>query len=79
METNALSTEEFAGKVVSDVSATLSGVLTNIGHKLGLYKALAGAGGLTSAALAAKCNLTERYVREWLNNQVAGGYLYGRR
>lgn len=75
METKALSTEEFAGQVVSDVSATLSGVLTNIGHKLGLYKALAGAGGLTSAALAAKCNLTERYVREWLNNQVAGGYL----
>lgn len=75
METNALSTEEFAGQVVSDVSATLSGVLTNIGHKLGLYKALAGAGGLTSATLAAKCNLTERYVREWLNNQVAGGYL----
>lgn len=75
METNALSTEEFAGQVVGDVSATLSGVLTNIGHKLGLYKTLAGAGGLTSAALAAKCNLTERYVREWLNNQVAGGYL----
>ena len=75
MNTEPLSTEDFAGQVVTDVSATLSGVMTNIGHKLGLYRALAGAGGLTSTALAAKCSLAERYVREWLNNQVAGGYL----
>ncbi len=75
MNMKPLSTEAFAGQVVTDVSATLSGVMTNIGHKLGLYRALAGAGGLTSTALAAKCSLAERYVREWLNNQVAGGYL----
>jgi len=75
MKTQTLSTEEFAGQVVADVSATLSGVLTNIGHKLGLYAAMAGAGAVTSIALAEKCGLAERYVREWLNNQVAGGYL----
>lgn len=75
METNVLTTEAFAGKVVSDVSATLSGVMTNIGDTLGLYRAMAGAGALGSAALADKCGLAERYVREWLNNQVAGGYL----
>ncbi|KLN60785.1 hypothetical protein WH96_09915 [Kiloniella spongiae] len=71
----SLTTEEFAGQVVSDVSATLSGVMTNIGHKLGLYRAMANAGEMSSSALAGKCNLSERYVREWLNNQVAGGYL----
>ena len=29
--------EAFAGQVVTDISATFSGVMTNIGHKLGLY------------------------------------------
>ncbi|WP_114325919.1 hypothetical protein [Candidatus Colwellia aromaticivorans] len=68
-------TEEFAGQVVADVSATLSGVMTNIGHKLGLYKSMAFAGKLTPTILAEKLGLAERYVREWLNNQVAGGYV----
>lgn len=68
-------TEVFAGQVVSDVAATMSGVMTVIGHKLGLYKAMAGAGALTSQQLAEKTGLAERYVREWLNNQTAGGYI----
>ncbi len=68
-------TEEFTGQVVTDVSATLSGVMTSIGNKLGLYKAMAYAGPLTSEALSQKLGLAERYVREWLNSQVAGQYL----
>ena len=75
MNTLIKSTEEFAGQVISDVSATFSGVMTNIGHKLGLYKAMAFAGKVSSHTLANKLDLTERYVREWLNNQVAGGYV----
>lgn len=67
--------EAFAGQVVGDVAAALSGVMTNIGHKLGLYKAMAGAGALTSGALAKTTDLHERYVREWLGNQTAGGYV----
>lgn len=67
--------EEFAGQVVNDISATFSGVMTNIGHKLGLYKAMAGAGAMTSQMLADKTGTHERYVREWLNNQTAGGYV----
>lgn len=67
--------EAFAGQVVTDISATFSGVMTNIGHKLGLYKAMAGAGALTSQQLAEKTNTHERYIREWLNNQTAGGYV----
>jgi hypothetical protein len=67
--------EAFAGQVIADISATFSGVMTNIGHKLGLYKAMAGAGALTSQQLAEATGTHERYVREWLNNQVAGGYI----
>lgn len=67
--------EAFAGQVVSDIAATFSGVMTNIGHKLGLYKAMAGAGWLGSVQLAEATGTDERYVREWLNNQTAGGYV----
>jgi 2-polyprenyl-3-methyl-5-hydroxy-6-metoxy-1,4-benzoquinol methylase len=67
--------EQFAGQVVGDIAATFSGVMTNIGHKLGLYKAMAGAGAMTPAMLAEKTNTHESYVREWLNNQTAGGYV----
>ena len=68
--------EAFAGQVVGDVSATMSGVMTNIGHKLGLYKAMAGAGPISSKTLAEKTSTHERYIREWLNNQTAGGYVF---
>jgi ubiquinone/menaquinone biosynthesis C-methylase UbiE len=68
-------TEEFAGQVVTDIAATFSGVMTNIGHKLGLYKAMAGAGPMTAASLAEATGTHERYIREWLNNQVAGQYV----
>lgn len=67
--------EAFAGQVVTDVSATMSGVLTTVGHKLGLYKAMAGAGPLSAKDLAIKTDTHERYIREWLNNQTAGGYI----
>jgi 2-polyprenyl-3-methyl-5-hydroxy-6-metoxy-1,4-benzoquinol methylase len=46
-----------------------------MGDRLGLYRALAGAGPLTSAELAARTGTAERYVREWLNAQAAGGYV----
>jgi uncharacterized protein YjiS (DUF1127 family) len=45
-----------------------------IGDKLGLYKALA-AGPMTSGELAAQTRTDERYVREWLSSQAAGGYV----
>lgn len=66
---------EFLGKVVSDFGASLSSILSYIGIKLGLYAAIADSEGLTSAELAKKTNLNERYVREWLINQASGGYV----
>ena len=57
------------------MGAALHATLVVVGDKLGLYKAMAGAGGLTSTELAAKTNTTERYVREWLNANAASGYV----
>lgn len=65
----------FMGKVVGDFGAALSSSLAYIGQKLGLYKAMAGAGPVTAAELAARTGTVERYVREWLINQAAGGYV----
>ncbi|HXG92642.1 MAG TPA: methyltransferase domain-containing protein [Blastocatellia bacterium] len=65
----------FLGKVVNDFGAALSASLAYIGQKLGLYKAMAGAGPLTPAELAARTGTVERYIREWLINQAASGYV----
>jgi len=65
----------FLGKVINDFGAALSSGLVYIGIKLGLYKAMAGAGPLTPAQLAQRTGTVERYVREWLVNQAAGGYV----
>ena len=64
----------FLAKAVGDLGAAVSAVLVSIGDELGLYKALA-RGPLTARELAAKTNTNERYVREWLSNQAAGGYV----
>jgi SAM-dependent methyltransferase len=60
---------------VDEVGATLNAALVVMGDRLGLYRALAGAGPLTAAELAARAGVAERYVREWLNAQAAGGYV----
>jgi SAM-dependent methyltransferase len=67
--------EAFIGQVVTDLGATFSGVLVNVGRKLGLYTAMADLGACTSVALAEATGIRERYVREWLANQAAGGYV----
>ncbi|MGH9430090.1 MAG: class I SAM-dependent methyltransferase [Terriglobia bacterium] len=64
----------FIGQFVGDLGAAVHAGMVVIGEKLGLYKALA-AGAMTSAELAAKTQTDERYVREWLASQAAGGYV----
>jgi SAM-dependent methyltransferase len=66
---------EFVGRAVGDVAAVLGGSMVVIGDRLGLYKAMAGASGLTSTELADKTGTIERYVREWLGAQAATGYV----
>lgn len=68
-------TEAFVGQVVNDIAAAYSGVMTKIGHTLGLYKTLAQNGPVSAGELAEKTGTHERYVLEWLNNQAAGGYI----
>lgn len=67
--------EAFVGQAVTDMGAAISGLLLHLGDRLGLYKAMAGAGPISSAELAQRTGTTERYVREWLGNQTAGGYV----
>jgi SAM-dependent methyltransferase len=66
---------EFLGRAIVDFGATFSAALIRIGDKLGLYKALAKSGPQTPAELAKATGTAERYIREWLANQAAGGYV----
>lgn len=71
--------EQFISKVINDLGATSNVALAFIGDKLGLYKAMAQAkdnsGSVTSQELASLTNTSERYIREWLAEQVCGGYI----
>ena len=64
----------FIGQFVTDLGAAVHSGMVVIGEKLGLYKALAG-GSMSSAELAARTQTDERYLREWLSSQAAGGYI----
>jgi SAM-dependent methyltransferase len=72
---NEAKLHEFVMKGIGEMGAALNAALIVVGDKLGLYKAMAGAGPMTSAELAAKTKTTERYVREWLSAQAAGGFV----
>ncbi len=63
------------GRFVQDLGATVSAGNVLIGDELGLYRALAESGPFTPAELAAYTGTAERYVREWLPGQAAGGYV----
>lgn len=75
MAVNPDKLNEFLGKAIVDFGATFNAALVRIGDKLGLYKALAAGGPQTPAELAKKTRTAERYVREWLCSQAAGGYV----
>src|SRR6478672_3951090 len=75
VEVDAEKLEQFVFRAVDEVGATLNAALVVMGDRLGLYRALAGAGGLTPVELARRSNVSERYVREWLNAQAAGGFV----
>jgi SAM-dependent methyltransferase len=65
----------FLGQVIGELGATVNAGLILAGDRLGLYKAMAGAGPITPVELAEKTGTSERYIREWLNAQAAGGYV----
>jgi len=65
---------EFIGRFVTDLGAAVHTGMVVIGEKLGLYKALA-RGPMSPAELADRTGTDERYIREWLASQAAGGYI----
>src|SRR5262249_59912795 len=67
--------DQLIQKGLIDFGATFNAALIVVGDKLGLYKAMAGAGPMTSAELAERARIAERYAREWLAGQAAGGYI----
>ncbi|MGH2907941.1 MAG: class I SAM-dependent methyltransferase [Solirubrobacteraceae bacterium] len=66
---------QFVFRAVDEVGATLNAALVVMGDKLGLYRALAADGPLSTGELAERTSTSERYVREWCNAQAAGGYV----
>jgi SAM-dependent methyltransferase len=66
---------DFVGQAVGDFGAILTGSMVVIGDKLGLYRAMAGAGPLRAGELANRTGTAERYVQEWLCAQAAAGYV----
>ncbi|MGH9775371.1 MAG: class I SAM-dependent methyltransferase [Candidatus Acidiferrales bacterium] len=62
-------------QAIGEMGAAINAALLVIGDRLGLYKAMAGAGPLTPAEVARKTGTDERYVREWLAAQAAGGFV----
>jgi 2-polyprenyl-3-methyl-5-hydroxy-6-metoxy-1,4-benzoquinol methylase len=67
--------EQFMGQFVGDLGAALTAPLVLIGDKLGLYKAMADGEPVTPAQLAERTDCRERYIREWLCQQAASGYV----
>ena len=65
----------FLGQFVQDLGATVQAGMVVLGHRLGLYRAMAGAGPLSPAELAERTGTAERYVREWLAGQATAGYV----
>jgi SAM-dependent methyltransferase len=65
---------EFLGRFVSDLGATVAAGNVVVGHRLGLYRALA-EGSATPEELAERADCHPRYLTEWLCGQAAGGYV----
>ncbi len=62
-------------KFLGEMGAAMNAALVLIGEKLGLYKAMAGAGPLTAEQVAERTGTDPRYVREWLAAQAAGDFV----
>ena len=66
---------DFLGQFTQDLGATVQAGMVVLGHRLGLYRAMAAAGPLSPAELAERTGTAERYVQEWAAAQAAAGYL----
>ena len=67
--------DELLGRAVGDFGGALQVAMGIVGDRLGLYRALRDGGAQEPSTLAQRTRTNERYVREWLDNQAAGGYV----
>ena len=67
--------EAFVYRIIDEIGAAMNVPLSVIGFRLGLYKAMGDGEPVTAAELADRTGTHERYVREWLAGQAAGGYV----
>jgi SAM-dependent methyltransferase len=65
--------QAFTEKLITMINHGMAGLMISIGHRTGLFSAMKGAGALSSDELAARANLNERYVREWLGAMATSG------
>lgn len=75
MQVNEEKLNELLGKMVVEMGAAVTGPLVLIGDKLGLYRALSQDGPMDARQLSTATGTNERYIREWLSNQAASGYI----
>ncbi|HEV8648909.1 MAG TPA: methyltransferase domain-containing protein [Actinomycetes bacterium] len=74
-EATMVKVQQFAERALAEAAASAGLALARVGDRLGLWQTMAGAGPLTPAELAERTGTAERYVREWLACQAAGGYV----
>jgi SAM-dependent methyltransferase len=67
--------EQYLGRLTADLGGTLGVLLTSLGTRHGLWRALAGAGPCTTEQVAGRVTVDRALVREWLRAQAAAGYL----
>lgn len=65
----------FMQKVVSDLAAGMAVQLVHVGDRVGLFKAMAGAGPVDVATLAQRTGVRERYLEAWLSAMFCSGYV----
>ena len=75
MVVNEAKLHEFIGKAVKEWGAAEGALITFVGDRLGLFKAMAGAGELTPEELATRTGTHPRIIKEWLAGQAAGGFV----
>ena len=67
--------EQNVHRLLGAMTGAATTAMVAVGDQLGLYRALADGGPATQDELAARTGTAARYLREWLSQQAAAGFL----
>src|SRR5690349_15612508 len=67
--------EQNVHRLLGAMTGAATTAMVAVGDLLGLYRALADGGPATAPELAARTGLSQRYLREWLSQQAAAGFV----